>query len=301
MTSPQVGENQAALTEKEKKRAYQKVYQKAWREANPEYGKSYRAANLDSHKAREKARYQNNKASDSPALKAQMGKQREYQKTEKCKEYQRAYQAEYRKTHKGRMKELSASNYQKNRDTVLSRKREYRKSHRKDPIPKTPRPPKLSDSERKAKAAARAAKRYAKNRESPEWMAAHIARAKRDRLKPSHKAQRSRRERTPQARATRRSAKAKRRALKKGASIGDTKAIKAWVKSWRILKRVVCHWCNNKVKPNDAHIDHITPLAKGGNHALTNLCVSCSKCNCSKGAKNPSEWNASLKDPVLFF
>jgi len=44
--------------------------------------------------------------------------------------------------------------------------------------------------------------------------------------------------------------------------------------------------CGKKVKENDYHVDHIVPLAKGGEEfELNNLELSCPKCNLKKGAK----------------
>ena len=40
----------------------------------------------------------------------------------------------------------------------------------------------------------------------------------------------------------------------------------------------------------DLTIDHIVPLSDGGSHSLDNLCVACTSCNCSKGAKDLDEW-----------
>ncbi len=49
-----------------------------------------------------------------------------------------------------------------------------------------------------------------------------------------------------------------------------------------------CYWCGRKAKK--IHIDHITPVSKGGEHMMYNLVVSCSECNDKKGAANPQEW-----------
>lgn len=49
----------------------------------------------------------------------------------------------------------------------------------------------------------------------------------------------------------------------------------------------VCYWCNTLLKDKKVHIDHYVPLAKGGEHTLSNLVVSCSKCNLSKKDIDP--------------
>lgn len=49
----------------------------------------------------------------------------------------------------------------------------------------------------------------------------------------------------------------------------------------------VCYWCNTPLKVKKAHIDHYIPLSKGGEHTISNLVVSCAKCNLTKNAKDP--------------
>ena len=49
----------------------------------------------------------------------------------------------------------------------------------------------------------------------------------------------------------------------------------------------VCYWCGLSLKNKKVHIDHYIPLSKGGEHTLTNLVVSCQKCNLNKNAKDP--------------
>ena len=52
-------------------------------------------------------------------------------------------------------------------------------------------------------------------------------------------------------------------------------------------KTTHCYWCNNKLIKNDTHLDHYVPLAKGGLHTISNLVLSCSSCNLTKGSKDP--------------
>lgn len=42
---------------------------------------------------------------------------------------------------------------------------------------------------------------------------------------------------------------------------------------------------NKGYRPDEAHIDHVTPIAKGGTNELSNLRCSCAACNFSKGDK----------------
>ncbi len=49
----------------------------------------------------------------------------------------------------------------------------------------------------------------------------------------------------------------------------------------------VCYWCDYSLKKVKVHIDHYIPLSKGGEHTLSNLVVSCQRCNQQKCAKEP--------------
>lgn len=82
------------------------------------------------------------------------------------------------------------------------------------------------------------------------------------------------------------------RARKRGARIGDRAAYIAFVKHVRSAASIPCHWCGTATKrgARRRHLDHIIPLAKGGADSVDNLCVSCQRCNCAKGAKMPEEF-----------
>lgn len=56
----------------------------------------------------------------------------------------------------------------------------------------------------------------------------------------------------------------------------------------RIIKysKGLCYWCGD-IYGDKYHLDHYTPVAKGGATNIDNMVVSCAKCNQSKGAKSP--------------
>ena len=56
----------------------------------------------------------------------------------------------------------------------------------------------------------------------------------------------------------------------------------------------VCYWCGVSLKGKKIHIDHYIPLSKGGEHTLSNLVVSCAKCNISKSSKDPLKFAQSV-------
>ena len=50
----------------------------------------------------------------------------------------------------------------------------------------------------------------------------------------------------------------------------------------------VCAYCGDTDGPH--HTDHVVPLSRGGESALTNLVVACYACNASKRDKLVDEW-----------
>lgn len=55
-----------------------------------------------------------------------------------------------------------------------------------------------------------------------------------------------------------------------------------------------CYWCGINLNKAKTHIDHYVPIKNGGKHELSNLVVSCSKCNQSKNAKDPIHFANSI-------
>lgn len=133
-----------------------------------------------------------------------------------------------------------------------------------------------------------------KNRERVNLCASKNRRVNPERYRES---QRRYHERHPESR---RIQKQVRRARKLNATVGDTKAIAKWEKQWRARKANTCHWCKRKCKTGDCHSDHVVPLARGGEHGLDNLVISCAACNHKKNCKPPEVFNKQLEQPLLF-
>lgn len=50
-----------------------------------------------------------------------------------------------------------------------------------------------------------------------------------------------------------------------------------------------CYLCGHPVEESNIEIDHVVPLARGGEHTYANLRVACQRCNRRKGTKLVSE------------
>lgn len=48
-----------------------------------------------------------------------------------------------------------------------------------------------------------------------------------------------------------------------------------------------CVVCRRSLKKHGCHMDHIIPLARGGKNIDGNIQLTCPKCNCKKGSKDP--------------
>ena len=100
------------------------------------------------------------------------------------------------------------------------------------------------------------------------------------------------------AKSSRIESKARCRAVKLSCQVGDRQAIREWLREWKSLPKVNCHWCGEPASPNECHTDHVIPLSKGGTHDLGNLVISCASCNYKKHVKLPSEWVGKSKNTL---
>ena len=93
---------------------------------------------------------------------------------------------------------------------------------------------------------------------------------------------------TPMGKAVRKNTNHKRRSITKQGDVTSAQLLDLTTNA------KVCYWCGVSLKGKKVHIDHYVPLAKGGEHTLSNLVISCSHCNLVKNAKDPIEFAQSI-------
>jgi 5-methylcytosine-specific restriction endonuclease McrA len=79
-----------------------------------------------------------------------------------------------------------------------------------------------------------------------------------------------------------------RKARMRGAQVPKS-GINKLIKRWKLQKRFTCYFCGNRFPTSSLHIDHFTPVSRGGKHSPDNVCKSCDKCNLKKRAKPVAE------------
>lgn len=65
-------------------------------------------------------------------------------------------------------------------------------------------------------------------------------------------------------------------------------------KKWAIVlkkKKTRCFYCKKRfMNDKDKTFDHVVPLSAGGNNNISNVVISCDKCNQSKAANDQPEF-----------
>ncbi len=108
-----------------------------------------------------------------------------------------------------------------------------------------------------------------------------------NRVRPSREEERERKQRWRKTNPEKKKAiDAKRRALKSGTP-GEYTADEVW--AMYEDQGGLCAYCET-VLFGSYHVDHITPLVRGGRNDWTNLAIVCPRCNHSKGTKSAEEF-----------
>lgn len=55
-----------------------------------------------------------------------------------------------------------------------------------------------------------------------------------------------------------------------------------------------CLYCGQRLRQATATLDHIIPVAQGGENAQESLALCCERCNACKGSRSLSQWIADL-------
>ena len=63
----------------------------------------------------------------------------------------------------------------------------------------------------------------------------------------------------------------------------------------RRLAKGVCGYCGQLTPPRELTMDHIVPIARGGQSTRGNLVPCCKECNNAKKQLLPMEWDQYLK------
>jgi 5-methylcytosine-specific restriction endonuclease McrA len=85
------------------------------------------------------------------------------------------------------------------------------------------------------------------------------------------------------------------RATKLGRKVGRREPILKIYARARTTEVIYCHWCKGLTPASDRAVDHILPLARGGDHTAKNLCVCCWSCNQAKSDQLPQEFLQAIK------
>lgn len=56
-----------------------------------------------------------------------------------------------------------------------------------------------------------------------------------------------------------------------------------------------CQYCSHGLRTDNATIDHVLPVSRGGKNTWKNTVLSCKPCNNTKGSKTPAEAGMGLK------
>lgn len=62
------------------------------------------------------------------------------------------------------------------------------------------------------------------------------------------------------------------------------------------LAQGLCYYCGQKVKPSELTMDHIVPIARGGQSSKGNVVTTCKECNNRKKSMLPIEWEEYMEE-----
>ncbi len=72
-------------------------------------------------------------------------------------------------------------------------------------------------------------------------------------------------------------------------------AMRAFYLEIETAEDLACFYCGVGTNKGSRTVDHKTPISRGGEHVLENVCCSCRSCNSSKGKLTAEEFVAELR------
>jgi 5-methylcytosine-specific restriction endonuclease McrA len=254
------------------RKCYNRIRLAAYRASNPEYVSRARDS--------AKAKYQE--------LSAEARRERSAKRAE--------YQRKYKQANRERIADLNAKRRTENREHVRAVAREYYRNN-SDTIKARAKASHAANPE----AALERAKAWAK--ENPDRLRVHKKKwAGKQPPKYFRESCRRYRERYPDLHRARLAAWKKQNPEKNREYVANRRA-RTVGSGGRITSRQIdalyakqqgkCAGCRKAVRAN-FQLDHVMPLALGGEHSIENAQILCPKCNRSKHAKHPDAWAASI-------
>jgi 5-methylcytosine-specific restriction endonuclease McrA len=217
----------------------------------------------------------------------------------KLTEDRKAYFDNYRKAHRGEARALSHAHYLRNKEKRYAQQREWAKQH----------PDKILAYSRKFEATHKESRGTRHEKYYLKEKAARLA-ARPARLAENRKKRAAMRDANKEAVRLRKNAQARAwrnknpdrcRAISKlkkvrkiNALVGDVAEIRQFYCDTLRAKYIRCYYCNKRVPRKERHIDHKIPLARGGAHAVENLCCACADCNMRKHTRTVEEFTGQL-------
>lgn len=68
------------------------------------------------------------------------------------------------------------------------------------------------------------------------------------------------------------------------------RALKRWLLKGYGENMITCHYCGKLIDGESPHLEHKTPISRGGSNHRTNLAIACASCNLKKGRKTEAEF-----------
>jgi len=212
-----------------------------------------------------------------------------------CKECEKKTNDEYRIKNSEKIKLHKKKNYEKNKEQIIKKSKEYYYKNKEVIIERV----KIYYSANKSKIKksakkyfkenmkliqCRDRKRYRKNKKVVLERRKEYYSKNKEKITKYKKAY----SQTEKGKAISRNKTNKRRAKYKNGDVTTDELLQLYA---RVKK---CYWCEKKLSKNKIHMDHYVPLSKGGLHTISNIVLSCPRCNLSKNAKDPHKFAQTL-------